>query len=288
MKQYLTPSRIANDIRLKRTLHKGAFLLVEGDTDARVFRRFIDSDNCNIVHAGGKEKALDALTILEKDNFQGILVIVDSDFWRLDGIKPGSMNLLLTDTHDLETMILSTPEVIEKALSEFGSTRDLKKLPQSVINMVLANALPIGYFRWLSSPLKDNLGLTFKNLPFEDIVDEDRAKFHVAIEKLIRTVKKNSNNVELDEKKVKARIEELLKNKNHDPWQVCSGHDMVQLFTIGFCFVFGNRHAKGLTAEILERTLRMAYEYTYFRLTRLHSAVEDWEKKNPEFPVFKH
>ncbi|MCU0286443.1 MAG: DUF4435 domain-containing protein, partial [Acidobacteria bacterium] len=124
---------------MTRSLHQGAFLVVEGDTDARVFRDFIDN-TCILIPAEGKDNAVKALEMLEKSGFQGLLVIVDADFWRLEGHKTVSMNLLLTDNHDFDTMILSTPEVMEKVLEEFGCTEKLAKFPGPIINIILENA----------------------------------------------------------------------------------------------------------------------------------------------------
>jgi len=287
MKEYQTPHVLANRVRMRRTSYKGTILVVEGDTDVRVYKGFTDENSCMIVPAHGKDNAVGALKILEYECFQGILVIVDADFWRLEGFKPNSMNLLLTDTHDLETMILSTPAAMEKVLAEFGSTDKLKQLPGPAINMVTDNALIIGYFRWIASPSKDNLRLTFKDLPFENFVDVGKAKLHIDIDKLIDAVKKNSDGIKFAEKALKRKME-LLKTGNHDPWQVCCGHDMVQILAIGFRLVFGKKKAETFTAELLEGTLRLTYEYTYFCLTALYRSIKNWEKANPSYKVLKN
>jgi len=41
MREYITPDRIANKIRLLRTQHPGSFLIAEGDTDARVWKNLV-------------------------------------------------------------------------------------------------------------------------------------------------------------------------------------------------------------------------------------------------------
>lgn len=286
MKEHQTPHVLANRVRMRRTSYKGTILVVEVDTDARVYKGFTDENSCMIVPAHGKDNAVGALKILEYECFQGILVIVDADFWRLEGVKPNSMNLLLTDTHDLETMILSTPAVMEKILAEFGSTDKLKQLPGPVINMVIDNALIIGYFRWIASPSKDMLMLTFKGLPFDNLVEVDKARLHIDIDKLIDAVRNNSGGIKLDKNSLKRKIESL-KKQNHDPWQVCSGHDMVQILTVGFRFLFGKKKAKTLTAEVLEETLRLTYEYSNFCLTALYRSIKNWEKANPTYKILK-
>ena len=46
MKQYLTPHDIANTVRMMRPVYEGSVVLVEGDSDARVYGRFVDDDHC--------------------------------------------------------------------------------------------------------------------------------------------------------------------------------------------------------------------------------------------------
>lgn len=282
MKAYLTAYDIANNARMTRTSHSGTILIVEGDTDMRVYKRFINDTHCKSISANGKDKAIDALKILEKDNYKGILAIIDTDFWKLDGIEPNTPNLLLTDTHDLETMLLSSG-AFEKVISEFGSATKIKKLGKPIRNMLLKSALPIGYFRWLSSPTKDNLLLKFKELRFPNFVN--KKTLSVAIDKLIKEVKTNSQNSTLDENVIKLKVETLIKNNAYDPWHICSGHDLVQFLSIGLKNIFGNNKAKAITTELVDGILRVAYEYSHFCLTQLHNSIKGWEGMHPSFKV---
>lgn len=284
MKSQLTAHDIANTVRMTRSLHKGAFLIVEGDTDARVYKRFVAETDCKVIPAHNKDNAVNVLEMLENESFKGLLVIVDADFWHLEGIKTNSVNLFLTDTHDLETMIISASEVQEKILSECGSTNKIKQLHHPVIDLILEATLPIGLFRWIASSSLDNLPLKFRDLPFENFVEKTKLK--VNINKLLEEVKANSGDPEIDEKSIKNKIKSL-KKENHDPWQVCSGHDMVHILAIGLRSVFGNRKMRTLSADLLERMLRVAYEYSQFQLTQLYQSIENWEKTNPTYTVLK-
>lgn len=283
MRNYLSAHDIANNIRMTRTQHAGTFLIVEGDIDMRVYRRFINEIQCMLIPAHGKDNAINALSILEKNNFNGVLAIVDSDFWKLDSIQPNSSNLFITDTHDLEGMLLFS-DALEKVLSEFGSTNKIKKLSKPVRNILLECALPIGFFRWLSSPTKDNLFLKFRELSFENFVD--KKTLIVDIDILIKEVKANSQNSTLDENAIKHKIT-LLRNVGYDPWQVCSGHDLIQILSIGLRNIFGNNKARTISAEVVDGILRIAYEYLHFCQTQLHNSIKYWEKANPSFKVLK-
>ena len=272
---------IVNTARMMRTQYNGTILIVEGSTDARVYGRLVSETECRLIPATGKDKAIGAMKLLENGGFDGVLTIVDADFWRLDGIDPNSPNLLLTDNHDLETMILYS-DVLDNVLSEFGSTREIKKLGRPIRDILLESGLPVGYLRWLSSPTKDNLYLKFKELSFGKFVDEQTLR--VSIDDLIRELKINSGDSTLDENATKLKIM-TLSREGHDPWQVCSGHDLVQILSIGLRNIFGNHRGKCVTLEVVDGILRVAYDRSHFCLTRLHNSIKDWEKANPPFKV---
>ena len=121
MIEHITGDSLANDVRMTRAQFSGSFLIVEGKTaDFRFYRRFIDEQRCQIVPAHGKTNACDAITILEEDEFPGVLALVDADFWRLEGIDTPSSNVFLTDSHDLESMIVKS-QALEKVLSRFST-----------------------------------------------------------------------------------------------------------------------------------------------------------------------
>jgi hypothetical protein len=117
MKSHFNPFTTANTILMLRTRFKGAFLLLEGDTDIRLFSNLTDYAKCKLIPTFGKSNAIQTLIELEKREATGVLAIVDSDYWVLEGKKTGN-NLLLTDTHDIETMILLSP-ALEKVLREY-------------------------------------------------------------------------------------------------------------------------------------------------------------------------
>lgn len=273
---------IVNTARMMRTQYTGTILIVEGSTDARVYGRLVSETECRSILATGKDKAIKALNILEEDGLNGVLTIVDADFWRLDGVEHGSSNLLLTDSHDLETMILYS-DALDNVLSEFGSAKKITKLGKPIRDILLEGGLPIGYLRWLSAPTKDNLSLKFKELSFDKFVDGKT--LCVDVDNLIRELKTNSEDPTLDENVTKLKMT-VLAGEGHDPWQVCSGHDLVLILSIGLRNIFGNpRRGKTVTSDHVDGIIRLAYNYSHFCLTRLHNSIKDWEKANPPFKV---
>jgi len=118
------PDDMANEIILTRDDPGNkflSFLLVEGHTDRNFYRRFTNPYKCQITITYSKSTALQVVSILEQEAFPGILAIVDADFDILEGKLPDSSNVLFTDAHDLETMLMKSP-ALERVLIEFGSS----------------------------------------------------------------------------------------------------------------------------------------------------------------------
>ena len=225
MRNYITAADVANEIRMTRTQFRGTFLIVEGQTaDLRVYKRLIDPEQVQVTPAHNKDNALAALALLEDTNFLGVVAIVDADFWRLEGVEPTGPNLFITDTHDLETMLLESPS-LEKLLDEFGSEEKITNFTANnkmeVRQALLTAACPIGYLRWVSQ--RNNLSLTFEGIIFSRFIDRDT--LHIDISKLIREVKNKSRRHDLSESDLRDKIDELADSK-HNSWDICCGHDL--------------------------------------------------------------
>ncbi|MCI0523693.1 MAG: DUF4435 domain-containing protein [Acidobacteria bacterium] len=284
MREAITANRVANQIRLLRSQFLGAFLIVEGDTDKRIYSRFIKAEACRIVIAYGRENAVAASESLERGGFAGVLAVVDADFDLLESRDFASSNIFLTDTHDLETMMLKSP-ALEKLLLEMGSEDKhdefRKKRGKEVREALLEEGLHLGYLRWVS--LRHNHALRFEGLNYRNFTD--LGALTVDQSKLIRTVKNHSQKPQLSEPELQRQIE-AIRDEAHDKWLVCCGHDLIGLLSVGLHKALGSRNWKEVETEILERSLRLAYEFAWFRDTQLYAAIKEWEGINNPFQVF--
>ncbi len=285
MKEFLNGYSFSNEIRMLRSVFKGTILLVEGDSDARVYKRFVEKPNCEVKPGHSKINVLDALKLLESAKIEGILAIVDADYWRIEGKEIASGNLFLTDSHDLETMILNHPEILEKIISEYGSDNRVERLPGKIVDMILTSALPIGVLRWIATNSMNDLKLILRDLLFEKFITLTTLKIN--LKKLVEEVLAISkiDDPEIVESLVK-KVKTILK-ENHDPWQICSGHDLSNLLMIGFVHVFGNKTAKTLTVESMEKTVRLSYGLEHFRTTHLYASIQKWEISHQGYIVWK-
>ncbi len=266
MRELLTVDRVANQLRLRRSTFSGAFLLVEGSSDKVFYERFVDKTVCEFVIMIGKSRAIAVLGILEKSSFQRVLAIVDADFDRLELSQYNSPNLLRTDTHDLETMLIDSP-ALDKVIVEFGSEDKIAKFG-NVRAALIEAGVSIGYLRWIS--LSNELNLTFNGIKFSKFINEQTLQIDES--ELIKEVKNKSQNFSLDNRDIQQWVANK-KSDNHDPLQICCGHDLVEILSLGLRKAIGTMKVE---VDSLERSLRLAYEEVYFQQTQLYADIHQW------------
>ncbi|MBE9143169.1 DUF4435 domain-containing protein [Planktothrix mougeotii] len=285
MREYLSADRHANAIRLRRSTFSGTFLLVEGRTDQTFYERFIDKTTCELKSISGKPSSklliIDVLGILEKDNFDGILAIVDADFDHLETSPYTNPNLIRTDTHDLETMLINS-RAFDKVIREFGSEDKITAFGRDIRTALLEAGISVGYLLWVSN--RDGLNLTFEGIKFSNFIDEKTLKINEI--KLIQEVKNKSQAFTLKNEDLQQRITNQ-KSSNHDPWQVCCGHHLVEILSVSLRKAIGSANARDVERESLERNLRLAYEESYFCKTQIYLSICTWENQNSPFRVLR-
>ncbi len=283
MKPYVTAHSVANEVRMMRTQHRGALLIVEGPLDKRVYGNLVDPDQCRIVIAHGRANLFEALQILEDDEFPRVLAIADSDFNRLGGLPSPSANALLTDLHDLECMMAASP-ALGKVLGEFGVPERVAAFERhfgcSIAEALVKSAATIGYLRWLS--LRESLGLNFEEVTFSRFLRRD--DLQVDVQSLLKTIMDHSKKHQLDNSWMLSELD-ALKNPSHDCWELACGHDILEILSFGLRRTLAARRAAEVGRESLERSLRLAYETRYFVKTGLYELIRAWERANQPYRV---
>lgn len=273
----LTPDSIAASILLLRDVHHGSILVLEGDTDIRLFKKFIDHEQCQLVNAFNKNNVIRIFELLDESDFEGCVGIVDADFSRVENENPGSPNLFMTDSHDIETMIIRSP-AFDHLLEEFGSESKIRSyekkygigLRESIRNVTV----PIGYFRLLSK--RRGLGLRFKEIKFSKFI-KARKELLLEIHSFVASVLNHSQRHDLESGDLKKELEALI-DPGHDPWQIICGHDFVSVLSISLRKLFGSSNANSVQVEILEMSLRLAYQFSHFEMSDLHSCILGWQQ----------
>ncbi len=283
MRNSIRPNHVANEIRMKRNIIDKSFLLVEGDDDCRFFRNFIDKNKCQLKQVEGKPNVITTVQKLNESNTEGVLAIVDADFDNLNNTNyPG--NIILTDTHDIETMISKT-KAFNKIIYEYADEQSIESFEKRISNklkdIILNSASIIGFLRWISQ--REKLMLQFRDIEFEYFINE--RTLEVEIDSLILHVLANSNKSTIDKYDLHDLYTDLDKNQI-DKWQIASGHDFVKIVNLGLKRVFGYRRNLLLSPQDIERILRVSYTYDELKKTYLYGKIRDWEIRNNSYKVF--
>ena len=277
------PAVIANSIRLKRSNQKACFLLVEGRDDRLFFQKFVNLVTCKIVVAETKENVVNVIQILEGDRFPGILGVIDADFDRVEGKEWGSGNLILLETHDLETLLIRSP-ALERVLVEFGSQEKIEGFGRDVRVTLVAAAISIGCLRLHS--LRAGLNLRFQGLRYVTFIDADSLAINST--SLVLEVKNRSQRFDLPSEDLEGAIRSLERElSGQDPWQVCSGDDLVSILALALRKALGTNNSTEVSGAILCQSLRLAYHDDDFANSRLIEDLQAWAHRNPGYEVLK-
>jgi len=132
----------------------------------------------------------------------------------------------------------------------------------------------------LSSSHKEKLNLNFNGLIFANFVDKNKLFFN--LDNFINEVQTNSVNRTLDVVALKSKITSIL-SIGYDRWQLCCGHDLVEILFIGLMLNFGNPKFYGILIKTFKSILRLTYDYSDFRKTNLYNSIIEWQKINPRY-----
>lgn len=285
VKSFISGYDIANTVRMAHSQVRSTFLLVEGSTDVLFFRRFVDLSRCEILPCHGRERALDATSILDEAHEAGFLTFVDADWDRLTGRTPSSANCILSDGHDLIVDLLSS-EALNRLLAERGSREKIERFEAetgtSVLDALLEAAATLGRLRWHSH--ESGLNLVFADLNVQAYADED--SFRIDLVRVVGVVVQRTGSA-VRQQDLHTRCDELAAS-GFDVRQVAVGHDGVALLSLALRSRLGSQRAIDVKVETLELELRLAFDEACLRRKTFYQKIRDWEERNPDWPVFRN
>jgi hypothetical protein len=276
--RYLDGYDVRAQVYLERQTHKGAFLLVEGETDDKALAKFVDSTACSIIVASGKRNALQAMDLLEEDGFDRAFCVIDADFDRIKGTPPSSESISMTDCHDMDLTIFSTP-ALDNYLREHCDREKLATFSTlygcDVRDKVLHAAEPVARVRWLNED-KD-LRLNFKRLTYTFINRETLACDEPAMVDELLAASPYA-------RCQRARLVSLMdaaRNHAKDLLQLCNGHDVAAIVGITLRHILSDRRDMHTWASEIEAGLRLAFDREAFSSTGIYRNLKAWSAARP-------
>lgn len=231
-------------------------VVVEGQDDKEVYEKVMDVDtvcwyvDCNC------DKHCVILDALNGRYGKRLLAIKDADFDRLEGIANPYPNLFLTDTHDIEGMIVA--ECLPELKGE-----DALRCQDIKLSEVYAELEDVSYLKWFNHA--NHYGINFS----ETTLDLDiNAYFNACVAK--------TNNV------VNATLSDMYAFKRTrfgvSKKELCNGHDIFERIYVRAKAANVTNYAK----KPFFRRLRRAFPKDKFVTTVLFQSIKIWEVSNDQ------
>jgi hypothetical protein len=280
IKKYSEQYSIANTIAMGSTAHKHVYVVVEGETDEAFFSELIGSGTRFQV-GYGKPRVVAIMKLL---NGYGVahraFGIVDADYWPLTGDKPDLPNLFVTDTPDVESLVVKS-EAFRKTVKNYCNSKFIEGFlcdqgledPAAVRDILVKGAAKLGYLRYMSQ--KEKKSIDFKDLDFASFVD--LATLQLDEQRLGEVLERSG-------KSSRTLVEGWLDGyaeQAGDPWKFACGHDIVSLMVVALRETeLGWRENRDTyNKDDIEAGLRQAYETRHFRETCLCQDIEEWSNR---------
>lgn len=308
MKQFITPSYVVGKVKMLlgekriRNPDKLTIILVEGSSDQKMLGLFANTQNCLIVVAEGKNNAIEALKLLSAQRERGIVAFVDNDFDTLTGRTITHNNVIISDLHDMETMIISSPALrkyIGLLLPPHKNDK-IDKFTEEVKNILIRITHPLGCLRWVT--IENNCRLSLKKIPLEELIDF--AQYKLRLDDLVELRCKTKSTEDMCGKENLIKLVEEKRTTSLNPWLVCQGHDLIRvLFVIlpkllpGYFSARTEEQKERLNKTILEKIgsdhlifdwLLGCYEADSFKGTQMYKQIKEWETRNSPYKILRY
>lgn len=227
-------------------------LIVEGADDKEVYEKVTNAAAVCIYPDGNCNKHFVILNALNSRYGNRMLAIKDADFDRLEGTQHPYSNLLLTDTHDMEGMIVADCLPVLQG-------EDAIRCQDINLCEIYSELKDISYLKWFNHA--NHCGISFR----ETVLDLDiGAYFNACVAK--------TDNV------VNVTLADMYAFKSAHPSvpekELCNGHDIFEKIFLRAKAANVANFAK----KPFFRRLRRAYPIVKFVNTILFHDIKAWEK----------
>lgn len=278
-----TPSEIVAELRetqLAKPRH--TLVLVEGNTDSRLLEEYA-AENCILYNVRGKDKLWAAIHIINRKNqVKGVAAIVDPDFLLVEqSDRLNTENVLFYDQPDLELMLVHSP-AFEKVLRHTIDSGFAEKSTSGLVKDAIRLAIEFGYFRYIHH-LHPEYSLRMNNVSFGDAITERPTRIDNDL--VAERLSKDSN---ITKSELLVRISRL-RQEIEPQIGLCNGKDVLSIlaYLLATDYSLSDKVKIQTRSNELSRTIRLAYEFTYFKSTQLYRRIREWESKHSPYRIIK-
>jgi len=275
MRDYIDENDKKNEIRLlfRHPSYKNKIIVVvEGDSDYKLFRKLISHERIKIESIDGKKQLIQVMKTLSVEFPEQILGICDADFDHLMGEAEDRKEyaVFVTDEHDIEIMMLFSP-ALHAFYDEYSSKENIDIIKELALKNILNASYYLGLIRWLN--IEYHFNLNFKGMNYSQFIHADKLRIELNEDALIDALLNRSPKLSqgVNKESLLAVIEEF-NEKSKCERQVCCGHDVTNIMALIYRQHWASVETN-MSFQKIEMALRVGYPKSHFYKTRLFESL---------------
>ena len=274
---------IAQEIRLERQVHKGSFLLLEGQDDLNRFSKFADA-SCSTVNCFGRSNLIGAIGLLYDEGFPGALGLADADFDRISNSLSFHEGIIYSERHDFD-LDWACQTVLSRYLTEVGDRVKCEAIGdvEAISRFIIDAVKPLSVLRLLNH--RHGLKYRLTRIRHHELLS-DKAQPSIDVERLIEHVSTGAFSGDRTKSELKARILAHAKTQ-FDGLQLTNGHDFLTMLGIALQQKLGDRQIPQTWGSEIELHFRLAYSEEDFVASSLFVAILAWQDVNQPYVILK-
>lgn len=243
-------------------------VLVEGIDDKKFFSKFFDENTTQIECCDGCKNVVCVFEKLNPRYEEYMIAIKDADYDILEGKTYTYTNFFLTDCHDLEMMILHNSCVENNLCAECSLPTD-----SGIVKTVLEDIKSLSYLRWYNE--KNRKGLELKQI----LCNLYKGSNALDCETCLCIIEGNKG-------KGVPKKSDLLSFESEyssvDLFDLSVGHDVCHALALKLKYLCKKENFKCKIhgEEGVSSAIRIAYNASDFKKTKLYTNLKKWEMGN--------
>ena len=242
-------------------LSNKTLVLVEGITD-KIYQYLLNKETVYIKQNGSCDGIINIVATLNQEYKESVIVIKDADFDNLNHITYAEYdNVFLTDSHDIETMMLSSESMERKLAMEFMAGDESGFVKKCISDLEI-----LSYTKWYN--ITNHLSLITKGVKIGNIYQGEKGISLETCEAELYKIEQNKERCPCLAKEVQKFMDT---HRTEDKWNLVNGHDLCNALSIYF-------NKKGKSCGNVSQCIRMGYTMQDFKKTQLYERLINWEK----------
>lgn len=262
-------------LNIQHPNHKEVIIVVEGEDDEKALKKFFNVQAVEFTCATNCSIVKDAMLIVSTDKQlkDCVIGIKDADFDHIKKISYNIANLMITDTHDMETLML-TPKVCECICWE-----TIKEEYPNLSFDAMTSLKNLSYLRYYNDKIilngkgSDKDGITFKKTKICKLIPNNQP---VNVEDVLKHVKLAGNSEKTSFPDLEKMNQFIQQNPIDDDelFLFTNGHDLVTV-------IRNILHSKAKKAKeygeiAIAALIRAHFSKEEFEKTNLYKSIDNW------------